>query len=275
MALVIRNSKDLIDPEKLRLKILIYGLTGTGKTLWASTAPDPGYLACETGSGNGVLTIADKAMDYAEPNSFADIEEFCSGKPFANKKSLVMDSLSEVVKRFVKEAALQIPRSKGGDSPKRAKGIPELDDYGVMGELTRRLILKLDQCNPDKHIIVTATEKYDRAGPDDPPGTESLVGPDLPGQMFLGAPAMFDLVIRLKTRQVLKNPADAKSRVTQRYLLTQPDGLGSIVKCRINSKTLPLIDKEEIFDPIAGLGTFDYIFKKIQDGYAKAAAVAV
>ena len=80
----IKNSKELIQPDKLRLKILVYGNPGTGKSLFASTAPDPGFLACETGAGSGILTVAEKGIDYVEPTSFNDIDEFCSGKVFAN-----------------------------------------------------------------------------------------------------------------------------------------------------------------------------------------------
>jgi hypothetical protein len=175
-----------------------------------------------------------------------------------------------MAKTFVKDAALAIPR-KAGESPKRKLGIPELDDYGSIGEMTRKLINILCQANPTKHIIVTATEKYDRPNENDPPGTESLIGPDLAGQMFLGAPAMFDFVLRLRTRPKLRNPADAKTRYNERYFLTTQES-GVIAKCRSNSRGSALLDREEIFDLTTGAGTFEYILNKILKGYENGAS---
>jgi len=201
------------------------------------------------------------------------VEEFCSGEIFKDKDSLIVDSWTEVVRKHIKAAALQIPRARG-ESDKRKQGIPELDDYQVMGELSRRLLVRLFDSAPDKHIIVTALEKYDKAGPDDPPGTESLIGPDLPGQMFLGAPAMFDFVLRMRTRTALRNPADAKSKYSQRFLVTQPEG-GVVAKCRANSSSKALLDREEIFEPVEGKptegrGTFNMLLEKIKAGYTSA-----
>ena len=267
----IRNTKELVSGSNLRLAVLIYSLPGVGKTDWATDAPNPGILACETGHGNGQLTSADKGVDFVEPSSFQDIVDFCSGKYFKDKQSLVVDSWSEVVKRYVKAMALQIPRAKG-ESEKRKQGIPELDDYMVMGELTRKLLLTLLTNNPDKHIIVTATEKYDKAGPDDPPGTESLIGPDLPGQMFLGAPAMFDFVLRMRTRPALRDPKDAKSKYNERYFVTQPTG-GIVAKCRANKGGRTLLDLEEVVErkatptDIDYKGSFNYLLHKVKEGY--------
>lgn len=268
MSLQIKRTKELIAPDKLKLNVLIYGLPGTGKTLWCSTVPNIGLAACETGHGKGLLTVADKDLEYIEPTSLADFDAIAKGQVFKDKGAIGLDSLSEMVRTFIKDAALAIPRAKG-ESDKRRRGIPELDDYGVMGELTRRLLRNLLDSNSDKHIIVTATEKYDKADPENGQA-ETLIGPDLPGQMFLGATAMFDLVLRLRTRPAMRDPKDPRTKYVQRYLLTQPDGAGSIVKGRPNVGTKPLLDKEEVFDPAAGLGTFDYIYRKIVAGYVEA-----
>lgn len=247
---------------------LIYGLPGSGKTSWVGTL-DPettGIAACETGNGNGVLTIADRGFDFVAPDNLVELEKFCKGEVFPDKKALVLDSLSAMAKTLIKDAALRIPR-RGGESDKRKLGIPELDDYGSIGEMTRRVINMLIQANPTKHIIVTALEKYDRPNENDAPGTESLIGPDLAGQMFLGAPAMFDFVLRLRTRPRLKNPADAKTRFSERYFITQQES-GVIAKCRGNTRGTPLLDKEEIFDQSNGAGGFPYMLGKILSGYA-------
>lgn len=262
MPLIVKNSKDLIDPKKLHLKMLVVGQPGIGKTLFTSTVPDIGLGVCEEGHGHGLATIADKGVSYVDLLSYTDFDAFCSGQVFGDKAAVGLDSLTTMVRTFVKDYALTLPRAKG-QSQKRAMGVPELDDYGTMGEITRRLLAKLLQ--QDKHVVVTATMRIDRPDPDTGQG-ELLIGPDLPGQLFLGSTAMFDIVLFGRTRRLLKNPNDAKSAYVQRYWVTQ-GGNGIIAKCRYNGLAL-----EEIFDKDTGQGCFPDLLAKIQKAYTNATA---
>ena len=270
MSLVIVKGKDLISPEKFRAKILLFALPGFGKTEFLGTAcPGIGIAACETGQGNGLLTIADRDPDCVFPESVAELkllpEVIAAGRLFADKGAVGLDSLSYMAHSFIKKEALRIKRTKGVDSGKRAAGVPELDDYGTMGNLTRDIldpILRLD-----KHVLVTATLKI-KEPKEDEPGGILLIGPDLPGAMFTGSAAMFDVVMCGRSRTYLKDPKDAKSRVTDRYWLTYGDA-NYLVKCRCNSNGVPLLEKEEPYDPINGVGTFPTLLKKIVDRYAE------
>lgn len=219
-------------------------------------------MACETGHGKGLLTLADQAHDYVEPTSIAEFEEVANGLVFKDKDTLVFDSLSYFAKSYVKDQALAMPR-KFGESPKRKAGVPELDDYGVIGELTRKYVEKLVKLN--KHVIVLATEKYSGGHEDNP---EVVIGPDLAGSMFTGSTAMFDFVLRLRTRPKLKDPKDAKSRYTERYFITAPDGAGTIAKCRSTLSGKAVLGQEEIFDLETGAGTFVELYRKILGAYA-------
>jgi hypothetical protein len=269
LSLTIRRGKDLIDPAKFRMKILLFGLSGLGKTTFVGTADNPpgslGVAACETGQGNGILTIAHKDVEFCTPTTLAELESLANGAVFKDKATIALDSLSYMNKSFVREAALAMPR-KGLDSPKRAQGIPELDDFGSMAEMTRRILAKL--LAMDKHIICTATEK--QLSPNENNNvTETLYLPDLPGALALTCTAMFDFVLRLRVRQRLADPKDAKSRFVERYWVTQPDGFGSVVKCRSNKNEVPFLDKEEVFNPAEGKGTFPYFLQKILANYEK------
>lgn len=244
----------------------MYALAGTGKTTWVGTLPpeDTGICACDTGTGSGLLPIIDKAFDYIEPTKLTEVEQFVKGEVFPKKKVLVIDNLSTLARTLIKDAALAIPIA---GSATRALGVPDMKDYGTIAELTRRTLLTLINANPDKHIIVTAHEKYDRPNENDAPGTESLVGPELAGQMFLAAPSLFDFVLRLRTRSLLRNPADAKSRYSQRYLQTNQSP-GVIAKCRAMIGKKPLLAQEEVFDLDTGEGSFPYLLNKIVAGYS-------
>ena len=268
MPLKLKNTRELVAPDKLLLKILIYGFPGAGKTSFLASANTPEHKlvvgSSETGHGRGLLSVAPKGFDYAELNNYGDFEEFCSS-PLPGYQVRGLDSLSWSSKTFIKDKALSLPRAKG-ESQKRALGVPELDDYGTMGELSRRLIQRL--IDQPQHIIVTSTLRIDK--PDADNGGETLVGPDLPGQMFLGSTAMFDLVLCLRTRSVLRDQRDAKSRYTERFFLTENTG-GILAKNRlsVSDKGLSFLPSEVIVDLEKGVGTFDWILNRAKEAYTE------
>lgn len=270
MALVLKNTKTLITPENLSLNILIHGFPGSGKTAFYADAPELGVAACETGMGNGLATIAAKGVDYVEPKSYADFDALCSlvePAEFKTKKTIALDSLSDMASTFIKDYALSFARAKGA-TQKRQSGIPELDDYGVMGEVTRRLVRKL--IDSKKHIIATATTTIQMPDADTGVG-QMLVKPNLPGQLSLGASAMFDIVLLVRTRSKLRDPKDPKSRFTEHYI-TSKGSDGIIAKCRHNEVVgAPLLPDEFVLDAKNGIGTFNWVLERIKTGYADAA----
>jgi hypothetical protein len=265
MALVRRNTRDLLKPEDLKLKILIYGLHGSGKSTFLSTVPNIGIGASETGHGKGLLGVAGEELDYVELNNYQDFDDFCSGSEFKEMDALGLDSLSDVVKTHVKTKALSFPR-KNGDTPKRLSGVPEIDDYGVMGELTRRKLRTF--IDLPKHIVVTSGLRIDKPDLESGQG-EMLIGPDLAGQMFLGSTAMFDLVLCTRTRSVLDNPKDAKSRRTEYYYVTNNPGTGIIAKNRLGvTGGKSFLPQEVVFNPDKEIGTFPWLLKTAQEAYS-------
>lgn len=243
----------------------MYGLPGTGKTTWVGTCPpeDTGIAACDLGTGSGLLPVVEKGFDYIEPENLLDLEKFAKGEVFPDKKILVLDNLSTMARTIVKDSALAIP-SNG--SATRKYGVPDMKDYGTIAEMIRKILIVLINANPTKHIIVTAHEKYDRPSENDAPGTESLIGPELSGQMFLAAPSMLDFVLRLRSRTAMRIPGDAKSKYQQRYFQTHQQS-GVIAKCRASVANKQILAAEEIFDLETGEGTFPFLLDKINKGY--------
>ena len=268
MSLEVKNTRQLIEPDKLRLKILIYGLLGSGKTPFLATAPDIGVAACEAGQAKGLASVLLRGLDFVEPSTYQEFDQVCSGLVFKNKASVGLDSLTDMTNTFVKDYALTFPRAKG-DTLKRKAGVPELDDYGVMGEVTRRLLRKL--IDGDKHVVATATLKIQQPDAETGQG-EMLVCPNLPGALALGSGAMFDLVLCLRTRSRLKNSNDPKSRYTEHYI-TARGTQNLLARCR-HSEILgkALLPDEFLLDLNTGEGTFPWIFERIYKGYAEAFA---
>jgi len=268
LALQVKNTKDLISPENLKLKILLVAQPGFGKTSFLGSAKNPLVGVCETGHGMGLLGIAYKGFDYCELDSYDDFDAFCSGTVGKENDTHGLDSLSDMVRTFIKDKALSLPRAKG-ESQKRHLGVPELDDYGVMGELTRRLVRK--HLNQDKHIVDTSGMRIDKPDPESGQ-TDTLIGPDLPGAMFLGSTAMYDIVLVGRTRSRLRDPKDAKTRYTERYWLTEPQG-GFLAKNRLSvgEGGVSFLPTELIYDHKANTGTFEDIFNRATKAYAEEA----
>jgi hypothetical protein len=258
----IKNTRDLIQPDSMKLKVLLIGRSRVGKTTWAGSAPNPGIAACETGHGGGTLSLHKQGIDYFEPKSLEDLDALASGHVFRDKETIVLDSLSAMARTIIKDFAIKIPR-RGASSPKREQGVPELDDYGVIAEITRRVLDAL--IGLPKHVVVTALEKTEK----DENGSAIACGPDLPGQMFLAAPAMFDVCLYLKTRKAFRVANDPRSQYTQHYLMTKNDGF-HVGGNRNNIDGKEILLPEEVFDNITGQGSFPYIYKKITDAYAGA-----
>ena len=263
MSLEIKNSRELIHPDKFKLKMLLIAPTGFGKTEFLGSVPNIGIASCETGDGGGALTIAQLGKDYCEPRTYAELEAVCSGNIFKTHTALGLDSLSAMVRTFVKEAALQLPHV-GGNAPRRNRGIPDLGDYGVMAELTRQLLQK--SLYLDKHVIVTALLKPQMPDPETGRG-EFVIGPDLPGQMFLGAPAMFDIVLVGITQDKLVEEAGKRVKVTERYWLTASDGI-RLAKSRLKGPgNTPMFAQRELFDLKSGAGLFPSFYEKVRTAY--------
>lgn len=264
MPLEIKNSLALIDPKNLKLKILLVAMPGFGKTTFISKCPNPLVGVSETGHGKGLMSVATSGIDYVEINNYNDFDSFCSGVIGKDKETLALDSLSDMTRTFIKDKALSIPRSKG-ESQKRAIGIPELDDYGSIAELTRKLTKKM--IDQPKHIVVSAGIKVQLPDPETLQG-DTLIGPDFAGQMFLGSTAMFDIVLIGRTRSKLRDPKDAKSRYQERYWLTE-NANGFIAKNRLSTEVGSFLPTELLYDLDNNIGTFDDLLSRAKGAYEK------
>jgi len=227
------NTKDIVSPDT-KLAMLLWAASGKGKTKLAGSLhrltmkfnnKPTLYIAVESGEGGGAATLRKNEGPLFVPNSMEELDRALAA--LRNDRTfggVVLDSATEMVKKFVKTKALAYPgRDKGPvQGQLRTAGIPGRSDYQVMGELTRQVFQSLlnmsAMADPalKKHVLVTATDRTI----EDEMGRMTFWGPDLPGAMAASAAAMFQIAATIDIRPTVVGG----TRLNLRFLTTETDG---------------------------------------------------
>lgn len=193
MAIQIYSTKDVT----LRgVKALVYGISGAGKTVLCSTAPDPIIISAES----GLLSIADKDIAYIEVSTLEDLYEAYSYvvSPECLHQTICLDSISEIAEKVLST------EKKSSKDPRQA--------YGSMQDQIADIIRAFRDI-PHKNVLMTSkiSSVKDENG-------IILYAPSMPGEKASqGLPYFFDEVFALRVER------DEEGTVI-RSLQTAPDG---------------------------------------------------
>lgn len=135
-------------PTSHKIKALIYGAAGSGKTVFGGTAKDAIFASAE----GGLLSIADKAPNYVNIKSLGDLKEFyayMATKPH-NFKTVIIDSITEI-NEIIKA---DIERKTGRNM--------QLQDWGVLAKEIAK-ILRMFRDLPLNVIFISQEVKEDAA----------------------------------------------------------------------------------------------------------------
>ena len=190
------------------VKMLVYGRSGTGKTMLCATAPNPIILSAEAGllslSPQNIKKVFGQAMDITvlKITTVQDLQEaygwLTSNDQHAQAfETICLDSITEIAEQVLSNAKSQVK------DPRQAYG--ELIEKCTM-------LLKMFRDIPGKHVYVSAKEE---TAADSATGIQ-LFGPSMPGsKMSQQLPYLFDEVFNLNIGKTEKEE--------YRYLRTAPD----------------------------------------------------
>lgn len=195
MAISLKRTSDL---SFNKIKLLVYGQAGSGKTMLIKTLPKPIVLSAE----GGLLSIKDSDLPYIEIKSMADLTEAYEWVVASNEyESVALDSISEIA-----EVVLNHEKKVNKD-PRAA--------YGSMQEQMADIIRAFRDIE-GKHVYMSAKleKSQDEMG-------RMLYAPSMPGNKTgQQLPYFFDEVLALRVEK------DTDGNF-QRALMCHSDGLWS------------------------------------------------
>lgn len=226
MAIKIMNAKTLA--QDARIKMLVYGDSGVGKTVFSASFPKPFVIASE----EGLLSVAGRDIPYVPIHDWADMESIylhlLKDESKAKYETVVVDSLTDLQQKCLAYVLQQSGRP-----------VPEQRDWGQLLDVMRRFLRQM--ADLPYHIVficLAGTEK------------DELLGmvkerPAISGRLAVEAPAYVDMVMRLVVEQSKKGG----EVIINRYGVFQPD---SRAAAKDRSGKMPTVMKDPDADKIFG-----------------------
>jgi hypothetical protein len=162
-------------PTSHKVKSVVYGASGAGKTYFAATAPKPIFASAEAGLLS--TTNTGNKIDYVEIKTVDDLKDLLMYLRDEKHKyeTVVIDSITEI-NELIKE---EIERKKGKPM--------SLPDWGVLSKSLKGIFKSFRDL--DMHVIFIAQEQSEK----DDTVTEKIV-PSLNGKSATGIAYYMDVV---------------------------------------------------------------------------------
>lgn len=225
MALDIRRAGDADYPKRIRL--LVAGPPGSGKTLFASTAPNVLYVNAE----GGMMSVVDRqphVLDLRNSGQLMELRMALDQEPDVQEKiigtpvdTVVLDTIDEIARILVRERL---------ESTK--KDVLAIQDWGWLGDQLRGIVRGFR--NLDINLIINVHLKTS----EDSESGRTIVSPAIQGAMGDEIPGYVDLAVKLVARSMTKMVDGQGIREVVRYFQTYPDIQHPWIKDR--SGKLPL-----------------------------------
>ncbi len=195
----VKSTKNL---EMFRVKALIYGMSGVGKTFSASTLDPKKTLILSAESG--LLSLRGRDIDVWEIETWVDLMEAYKQLilPENTEKydTIFIDSLTEIDEIAKEQIVKQDrPNLKGKDIGKIYDDMMTQQDYGLLATRMTRFIRAYRDL--DYNIIFTALELDKK---NDITGAVKLV-PSISGRLSLNLSGYFDEVFHMITKKEIDN----------------------------------------------------------------------
>jgi hypothetical protein len=222
--------------EDIRLNVLVYGLTGVGKTRFLGSAQKcefttPMFLLDIEG---GTLSISGSKIEVFRPQNFVQVQQAYNFLRYENTKfkSVGIDSLTEMQQKLSMGDILGILQDDASYTNLAGHVPANQYDWLSSGEQMRRNIRAFKDLAylPDKkrriHVFFTALERTDEK--------RSIVCPALPGALGMSVGASVDVLARMSVR-TLSTGEENFDKVYRHFALREfkdEEGMKYLAKAR-------------------------------------------
>lgn len=227
---------ELIDPSSLgldRIKQLVYGDFGEGKSTYGATAPFCLFLSAE--SGEAALR---KPWSPIDPRSriyrvqvwdqmrevYQRIRTNWNG--WNAFESIVVDSLSDLQEKCLFETMAEAEAK----DPKRPKGVPQRNDYQIVTNKMKRMAVRFRDL--DKNVIFIAQYRNDRAMEQAGGTTSRSVRADLTPAVYKGVAGYVDILSQIKSFPQIDARTGQPTGKMDRVMIFQDTSMQVAVKTR-------------------------------------------
>ncbi len=192
--------------EPVRLKMYVYGESGTGKTVTALHFPNPVVIDAERGTVHYGKTFDFSVLPTNSTKDINDLLDELIEDP-QGFKTIVIDPFSSVYDRILDDYEKRMKKKNGNPSYSLQPA-----DYRVIRSEVKNIILKLLAL--DMNVIVTARQAVEYAKE----GFMQAIGTKAEGPGSL--PYMFDVVLKLEKKGNVRYAVVEKDRTN--CLPTEP-----------------------------------------------------
>jgi energy-coupling factor transporter ATP-binding protein EcfA2 len=216
MELNIKNTNDI---ENQKIKVLVYGDSGAGKTTLTSTVENCLIISAE----RGLLSVKNKNISYIDLNDYPvgkRIEALRNALIYAKESKfdwIALDSITEIAQILISELKIKYPQKKDA-----------MNLWGEYNDVITSIIKAFRDI--DKHVLFLALAKAEK----DESGMR-FVGIDMAGKISDRIEALFDEVLYLTKV--------SKDDVMHRVLLVETD---ERYKTKDRSGMLNAIEKADL-----------------------------
>lgn len=227
-----------VDLSKKKLKVLVYGPPGSGKTWFGATMPSP-YFICADRGLLGVV-IAKKDVDFVEFDTFEDLQKVVidigMGTRAKERESIILDDLTHLTPLVVDYTLRSVGKSRMDRST-----------WGIAVDHLRILIKSFNDLEANFHTALLSGACFEK---DDNAGMIWQV-PDTIGKFAFSIGGLYDEV--LFSRQTSKYIEGQMRPIWQLHTI---DCLEERAKAKDRSGTLNMVEPND----------FDTVFKKFVTG---------
>jgi len=190
---------EITDPgPPKRGMFLVYGASGSGKTTFAGTFPKPFFVNLRA----GMSAVRKKKLPFYTPKGFAEMILPSIPENVLEYETVVFDQMTEAARLIMQDALRMASREK-----------PQLQDWQLVIERLRKIIVAYVDQLLDKHVVFIAEEHLEKS---EDTGTIFWL-PDVPGKFATQIAQFFDCVFHLR----LGYNVETKTR--GHWMLTEPD----------------------------------------------------